>query len=544
MPILNRSKSQKSTTPLSHMNKAIQTQHDCANRLRLLDILDRITQLSLANENMDDVLRGVLDLVLETFQADRAWFVYPCDPNAISWSVPIERTRPEWPGIFATGVSMPMDDDIAGLFTEHLGAQEAIQYCPDSSHIVPQKIAERFSVKSQVIVTLRPNIGSTWLFGFHHCKVLKVHNDDELRLFARIAHRISDTLKVLISSRQLRESAAEIQDLYDNAPCGYHSLDEDGIIRQINNTELGWLGYRREDVINKMKWSDFIAACCVQSYQANLACLVRTGSIEDVEYVLVRKDGTQFHGLLSATAVVDVKRRFVMSRATLTNIDSLKKAERHLQELTAHLHDVLEEEKVNISREIHDELGGTMTAIKLETHWLKTELSEIKNSSAMLDRVEAMSRLIDQASVSMRNIVTGLRPTMLDDLGLLAALEWKASQFQQRTGIVCRVNCIGNKGNLDKQRSISLFRIAQEALTNVVKHSGASKVDIEYLHSDDEILLSVIDNGSGLSLDESAATTCCGILGMRERANRHGGKIGFDTPTGGGFIVTVVFPVV
>ena len=136
-----------------------------------------------------------------------------------------------------------------------------------------------------------------------------------------------------------------------------------------------------------------------------------------------------------------------------------------------------------------------------------------------------MSQLINDASGITRRIITGLRPTILDDLGLLAALEWQAGQFHKLSGIECRVNCIGDKGGLDQPRSIALFRILQEALTNVTRHSGASRVEIEFHHSDEEVVMSVIDNGRGMTENRTDAPIPYGILGMCERAEHLGGNI-------------------
>ena len=654
------------------MNIGSQLPQDLSQRIQLLDILDRITQLSLASENMEDVMRGALDLMLEIFRADRAWFLYPCDPQAPFWNVPLERTRPEWPGLFAQGVDMPMDVGLSETFEELLGADSVIQYGPDADYPVPPLVAERFSVKSQLMIALRPKVGNAWIFGVHHCENELIHSDEDLQLFTAIAYRISDTLSVFISARKLRESEAkfralydstgdavmlmdesgyidcnkatleifgcttlerfnsrhpsdfspmlqpcgmdsltlskqriatamekgshffewvhmragtsecfpaevllsatklngksviqatvrditerklaeesfqksseEIKDLYNNAPCGYHSLDKDGVICRINNTELEWLGYTRDEVVGKMVWTDLVGVESALLYKKRFPQFMERGRLRDIECEMIRKDGTTFFGIVNATAIYDANGDFLMSRSTVTNIDRLKLAERQQQKLAAHLQTVREEEKVGISREIHDDLGGTLTAMKIEAHWLKNELLASKEVTSMLDHVEAMSQLVDNAAASMRNIVTGLRPTMIDDLGLLAALEWQAEQFQKRTGINCLVNCIGNKGDLDKKLSIALFRIAQEALTNVLRHSGASQVEIEYHHSDDEVVLSVIDNGRGMSQGKAELATCYGILGMRERVKHHDGRISFDTPLGGGVNVTVLLP--
>ncbi len=189
--------------------------HDLSCRLRILEVMEQITQISLASEEMEDVLRGVLDLVLEVFNADRAWFVYPCDPDAPSWSVPMERTRPEWPGLFAQGVDMPMDSSISEIASKLLSTHSTIQYGPNTDHPVPPLIAEHFFVKSEVIIALRPKIGKPWMFGLHHCASVVMHDEEELQLFTAIAYRIADTLSALLAIKQLRESEARIQELAD-----------------------------------------------------------------------------------------------------------------------------------------------------------------------------------------------------------------------------------------------------------------------------------------------------------------------------------------
>ncbi len=341
--------------------------------------------------------------------------------------------------------------------------------------------------------------------------------------------------------------AKEIEDLYNRAPCGYHSLDKDGIIRQINNTELAWLGYTRDEVVGKMKWPDLLAHTGLQTFRETFPQLVEQGFVRDIEAGIIRKDGTVLEGLINATAIYDTSGDFAMTRSTVTDITERKRVEQKLHDLTAHLQSVREEEKASIAREIHDDLGGTLTALKMGAHWLKTELSVNTETVRFLDRVAEISQLIDNATGVMRKIITGLHPTILDDLGLVAALEWQAAQFHKRTGIECRVNCVCAKSEdcaaeLDKTRSIALFRIAQESLTNVARHSGASRVEIEFHRNDEEVVMSIIDNGRGVTEKRTDTSIPYGILGMCERADQLGGKINFDIPPGGGFNVTVILP--
>ncbi len=221
-------------------------------------------------------------------------------------------------------------------------------------------------------------------------------------------------------------------------------------------------------------------------------------------------------------------------------IEKLRTAEQQLRDLSSHLQVVREEEKTSIAREVHDDLGGTLTALKIDVYWLAEKLPASKDATPFLEHVKSMSQLIDDAVGAMRRIITDLRPTVLDDLGLLAALEWQCAQFHQRTGIEYWVNCIEDKGKLDDQRSIALFRIFQEALTNVSRHSGASRVEVEFHHSDEEVILSIIDNGRGTPEEHTISPSSYGIRGMRERVEQLSGKIKFDTPPSGGFGVTVI----
>ena len=223
--------------------------------------------------------------------------------------------------------------------------------------------------------------------------------------------------------------------------------------------------------------------------------------------------------------------------------ETSKQAERQLREFSAHLQVMREEEKAFMAREIHDNLGGTLTALKMDLNWLLDQLSANKEVTSVLKHVESMSQLLDNAAVVTRRVITDLRPTILDDFGLLAALEWQAAQFHKRTGIHCRVACDeSDPYELDKTQTINLFRIFQESLTNVARHSGASRVEVELQHENQKVIMTINDNGCGLQEGHIVSPTSYGMLGMRERTKQLGGRINFYSPPGGGFSVTVMLP--
>jgi len=152
-----------------------------------------------------------------------------------------------------------------------------------------------------------------------------------------------------------------------------------------------------------------------------------------------------------------------------------------------------------------------------------------------------MSEMIDNAMSSMRNIITQMRPAILDDLGLIAAIEWQCAQFSKRTGIDCQITRSEDrdrKTELVSQYSINLFRIFQESLTNIERHSGASRVEVKFIHDEDKVTLSISDNGCGLPNGHTIPSSSYGIRGMHERMENLGGDIQFDSASGNGLTVT------
>jgi signal transduction histidine kinase len=182
----------------------------------------------------------------------------------------------------------------------------------------------------------------------------------------------------------------------------------------------------------------------------------------------------------------------------------------------------------------------------MDVYRLAGKLSGNQQTAPLLEDVESMTQLIDNAVSVTRRVISDLYPTILDDLGLVAALEWQCGQFRKRTGIACEVIGAEDKDDerkLDKTSAINLFRIFQEALSNVSQHSGATRVSVEFHQSDEEIILSIGDNGRGLPEKHIIAQTSYGMRGMRERVAQLDGQIIFDSPPGGGLRVTVILPV-
>jgi len=210
-----------------------------------------------------------------------------------------------------------------------------------------------------------------------------------------------------------------------------------------------------------------------------------------------------------------------------------------LRELAGRLRTVREHERGRIAREIHDDLGAALTALKLDLAWLRARLQE---QTTLAERTRAMMDLVDVTIRRTRSLATELRPPILDELGLGPAVEWETQEFTRRTGIECALSAPVDGLQLDRDRSTDVYRILQEALTNVSRHAAASRVEVSVVLSPQELRLEITDNGRGIRPDEIGHRESLGLLGMRERAAAWGGEVAIRPQPAGGTAVTVTLP--
>jgi PAS domain S-box-containing protein len=223
----------------------------------------------------------------------------------------------------------------------------------------------------------------------------------------------------------------------------------------------------------------------------------------------------------------------------------LEKSREELRNLAAHLQAAREEERACIAREIHDELGQFLTGLKIDASFLEdivNEQIEKSASLALLEKIHSMSELIDTTVKSVRRIASELRPVILDSMGLLAAIEWLADDFQNRTGTSCQCFLTVQEINLSKETSTAVFRILQEALTNVMRHAGASKVTISLIEESPGYCLEIKDNGKGIKEEDQKKAKSFGLIGMKERAHLFGGNAEIESLPGKGTTIIVTIP--
>jgi signal transduction histidine kinase len=219
----------------------------------------------------------------------------------------------------------------------------------------------------------------------------------------------------------------------------------------------------------------------------------------------------------------------------------LKRSQELFRNLSTHLQVVREEERTRIARKIHDDMGQALTALKIDLTWLNKKLTD--DQPLIREKLQSMVTLINETIETVHNLSEDLRPGILDDFGLSAAIEWQAEEFQKRTGIECRINLASDESNLSKEKSTNLFRIVQESLTNVIRHANATKVEINLSEKDGILLLEVADNGKGITKAAVTNPKSFGLIGIKERVHSLGGEVDISGTPNAGTRLKVKMPI-
>lgn len=213
-----------------------------------------------------------------------------------------------------------------------------------------------------------------------------------------------------------------------------------------------------------------------------------------------------------------------------------------LRSLTAHLQNIREEERIHIAREMHDELGQLLTAFKMDLSWLQKKIGDAPDS-AVAEKLRDMNGLVENAVVFVRRIASELRPSVLDDFGLVPALEWHSEEFQKRFRIKVEFKSDIRELKTSSFIATALFRIYQESLTNVARHAQAERVDAQLSITPDQLILTITDNGKGFNLHKGDQRKTLGLLGMKERAAMVGGQLMVRSSPGKGTSIVISVPV-
>jgi PAS domain S-box-containing protein len=320
--------------------------------------------------------------------------------------------------------------------------------------------------------------------------------------------------------RQVRARTGEISNILRYTPSVVYIKNKNGLYKLVNARFEELFGVTNQEMQGKSDREIFPPEFA-ERFMANDAEVLTALRTLQVEEMIPQPDG--LHTYLSVKFPLYDEENAVSGLCAIsTDITPLKQAQDQLRRLSGSIMDGQEKERRLIARELHDELGQLLTALRMDSVWIYEQLK--KNGGQAAERALGMCQLIDHTIDEVRGLATRLRPGVLDDLGLIDALEWYIKEFTRRTGIACKFHH-RRAPEVDAIVATAAYRIAQEALTNVVRHSFATEASVT-LEADGEILkLSVADNGRGFNYQELAESKCLGLVGMRERASLIGGNL-------------------
>ena len=315
--------------------KVKQAEQERQAHTRFLECLDRVNRAIQAAASLDGMMSDVLDVVLDVLQCDRAFLMYPCDPEAKSWFSPMERTRPEYPGILELGLEMPMDPDVARCLRVLLDAGLPVKFGPGTDTPLPVGVSEKFGIKCFMSVALHPQVGKPWQFGVHQCSRARTWTPEEERLLQETGRRLTDGLTTMLVQRNLRESEAKYRRIVDTALEGIGGIGPDGRITFVNGRLAEILGYSAGELTGR-PIADFIFEEDLEDYRLFMERR-HQGISEQLERRFMHKDGHTVWTIVSSVPVFDEARNYTGTFAMLTDITERKCAEEELRLLNQEL---------------------------------------------------------------------------------------------------------------------------------------------------------------------------------------------------------------
>ncbi len=351
---------------------------------------------------------------------------------------------------------------------------------------------------------------------------------------------------------RIQDSEARLAGIIRSSMEAIITVDEAQCIVLFNPTAERLFGYTSAQVTGR-PLADLIPARFRVAHEAHVRRFGVTGVTDrqmGQQRVLhaLRQDGTEFpiEASISQTQDGAGKLFTVILRDTTERVrveTALRQSREELQQLSDRVQASREEERRRIARELHDDLGQRLSALKMDLAILAGDLKDAGTAPALLDQAAAMHLVIDETVASVRRIAADLRPALLDELGLIPAIEWLAKEFSARYGVNV-ITHAAEEEDVGEHAATAVFRIVQEALSNVVQHAQADRVDIELVRQDDHFELTVRDNGRGNAAAQPAGgeRVSLGLVGIRERARLLGGTVATSQAPGEGFCLTVRFP--
>lgn len=346
--------------------------------------------------------------------------------------------------------------------------------------------------------------------------------------------------------RETEISNEKLTNIFEHAGESVTITDKDGFIEYVNPSFERVTGFRRGSVLGKNP-RILKSGKHSKRFYKDMWDTITSGEAWKETIINRKKSGDFYYEEIIITPLKDLDgniTHFVSSGRDITDrIHTQKELEdsrEQLRKLAVHLQNIREEERTSLAREIHDELGQLLTAMKMDIDSLMESIPS--DQKALLEKTNSIDDMISLSLSTVRKISSDLRPAILDHLGLMPAIKWQIEEFKKRTNINCKLILPKKEISIDNERSTSVYRLLQEALTNITRHSNASKVKVRIAQKDNMVILEVSDNGRGITREQKSNESTYGLLGMRERVSQWNGSMAIESSQGKGTSLIAKIP--
>jgi PAS domain S-box-containing protein len=540
-------------------------------------IISTVTRSVHKSINSQEVLENAVDVMSKNIDGAENVSIY-----LVEGEEAVMKAYRGYPDSFAKRVgTIPYPKD----FTWKTIMEEKATYCADiDSDTVVGRVGREIGVNSYLSMPIRYEGKTAGVINISSLRK-DAFDEEDLNVLEIVAQQIEVAINNAKITEALRQSEERYRILFDQSPVGVYIFDKEFKVTRCNESMAEILQSSRDKIEGfdmrmlkdqsfmpamkkalegetyrdesfyeattssaKLWLSVFVSPLCSANGNVigGVAVIEDTTQRKQVEEALKKAHNELEMRVDERTAeLVKVNETLQSDIAERKRVEEeLKNSREQLRALAARLQSIREEEGRRIGREVHDNLGQSLTGLNMDLFELESQISELVNETrrdSLLKRIRSMFHLIDTTVQAVREIATELRPRMLDDLGLVPAIEWQVQDFQKRTGIQCGFST--EDINLDQERSTAIFRILQETLTNVARHAKATRVNIRLREDNDSIMLEVEDDGRGITEEEIYNPRSLGLLGMRERALLFGGEINITGRQGRGTTLTLCIPI-
>jgi len=523
-------------------------------RLRFEEVLTNLSAIlvNATTSQTNDAIESVLDAILKFFHVDRCMVM----------TVSQDKTHVEFSYVVSKGQlkplpkSIPVKDSFPWCF-QRVIIRRREMFIDDVSRLPREALIDRknylkWGSKAVILIPLvvEGNVEFVISIASHtHALTWPKDYAPRLRLLGEV---IASTLVRARVESALVRSEEKFRQFFEHIPEYAFIVTTDGKIIDANRAALDVLGYKRDEIIGCPLITIYASEMHTKAKRL-FRKWKKNGLIKDEEMVIITKGGERRTVLLNVGAVRDGTGKILHSTSVQTDITFRKRAQVELQQKTSELkamyeeltkfseqlHDVREQERTGIAQELHDELGQALTALRMDINWIKNHPET--TTAETTTKTEKMTQLIDETIKTIQRISSNLRPGILDDLGLVTAIEWQCTEFQRQYGVRCTF--IHEGGDLiGKQCATVLFRVVQESLTNIARHARAKKVKVMLKVHKKKTYVTISDNGKGITHDRIAAHDAFGINCMKQRVNSLGGSFEIEGDSRKGTKVSVAVP--